>query len=69
MTMSPEHRWGYFPDMTRDEVLLIQQWDSRGDLAGGTEGTTVCIHAAFPDPSLPAGGRRESVEVRVLCVD
>jgi len=26
------HRWNYFPSMTRDEVLLLKQWDSDGAL-------------------------------------
>jgi hypothetical protein len=27
------HRWYFYPDMTRDEALLIKQWDSAGRMA------------------------------------
>eukprot|EP00899_Mesostigma_viride_P018356 jgi/Mesvir1/26521/Mv16177-RA.1 len=30
---NPAHRWFYFPHMTRDEALLIKQWDSAGTFA------------------------------------
>lgn len=57
---SPEHRWSYFPDMTRDEVALFLGYDSRNpDLR--------VPHCAFDDPSCPAGvPPRVSVEVRML---
>lgn len=29
----PEHKWVYFPRMTRDEAILLKVWDSHGDLA------------------------------------
>ena len=29
----PRHRWVYWSAMTRDEALLIKQWDSAGELA------------------------------------
>ena len=55
-------RWYYFPRMTRDEVLVIKSFDSRG-VIGGT-----CPHAsfAFPDDAASTPARR-SVELRVLC--
>lgn len=28
---SPSHNWHYFPELTRDEAVLIKCWDSRGD--------------------------------------
>ena len=36
---SPQHGWWYYPAMTRDEALLIKQWDSAGQLArsGGAQ--------------------------------
>ena len=27
------HRWFYYPEMSRDEALLIKQWDSAGEMA------------------------------------
>ncbi|MEZ5651998.1 MAG: CmcJ/NvfI family oxidoreductase [Burkholderiaceae bacterium] len=30
---SAAHRWYYYPHLTRDEALLIKQWDSAGPLA------------------------------------
>ena len=27
---SPSHRWSYYPNLTRDEAVLIKCWDSRG---------------------------------------
>ena len=30
---SDDHRWYFYPALTRDEVLLIKQWDSAGGVA------------------------------------
>jgi hypothetical protein len=71
----PEHRWFHFPALTRDEVLLIKQWDSHGGLARGErtdaeEGrATFALHSAFNDPaSAPTARDRQSIEVRLLVV-
>ena len=40
----PGHRWCYFSDLTRDEVLLFKQFDTA---ASGPSG---CPHTAFRDP-------------------
>ena len=41
----PAHRWIYYPEMTRDEVLLLKVFDSRRD------GRVRCgCHCAFRDP-------------------
>ena len=63
LSYNPDQRWTYFPDMERDEVILLKCFDSERD--GRARWTA---HAAFedpngPDPSLPA---RESIEVRTL---
>jgi len=63
LSYNPEQEWTYFPDMERDEVILLKCFDSERD--GRARWTA---HAAFedpngPDPSLPA---RESIEVRTL---
>ena len=74
------HRWYTFPEMTRDEILLIKQWDSAGTLAqsngkvGDGEGaesspSTFSFHSAFVDQSEDIQtDDRESIEVRCLVV-
>ena len=71
----PRHRWIYWSAMTRDEALLIKQWDSDGELAR-SEGTradaartagpcTFSFHSAFEDPATPPDAPdRWSIEVR-----
>ena len=69
------HRWYYYPEVTRDEVLLIKQWDSAGTLArsegkladgeGGGGPCTFSFHSAFRDPTTPPDAPdRWSIEVR-----
>lgn len=63
LSYNPRQRWYYFPEMERDEVILLKCFDSERD--GRARWTA---HAAFEDPdgndgSLPA---RESIEVRTL---
>ena len=76
---APAHRWYYYPEMTRDEALLIKQWDSDGPLARseGREGDgsdlaapcTFSFHSAFEDPSAPQDAPdRWSIEVRCIVV-
>ena len=72
---SPHHQWYYYPALTHDEVLLIKQWDSAGEMAR-SEGTradadgdqtrcTFSFHSAFADPTTPADApERWSIEVR-----
>jgi hypothetical protein len=57
---NPAHRWFYFPDMTRDETVLIKCYDSL------TDGRArFSLHSAFDDPTSPADAPpRESIEVR-----
>ena len=55
----PEQRWCYFSSLTRDEVLVFQQFDSA---ASGPSG---CLHTAFRDPSCTkTAATRVSVEAR-----
>jgi hypothetical protein len=76
---SPNHEWWYYPLMTRDEVILIKQWDSAGGLAqSGAVGVTYnssdsgvpctfSLHSAFKDPNTPAEApHRQSIEVRCV---
>jgi hypothetical protein len=59
---SPVHRWYYYPRMTRDEVLLMKTYDSRGVVGRS------CPHASFANPAASAGTPpRRSAELRVLC--
>ena len=76
---APRHGWWWYPAMTRDEALLIKQWDSAGGLArsGGARGDAACggdrdpctfsFHTAFTDPATPPDARdRQSIEVRCV---
>jgi hypothetical protein len=73
---APRHRWFTWPALTRDEPLLIKQWDSGGALArtGGERGDgddggpcTFSFHSAFKDPGTPADAPdRWSIEVRCM---
>jgi hypothetical protein len=59
---SAQHRWYYFPHMTRDEVLLLKIYDSAGD---GIARLTA--HTAFDDPTSPADALpRRSIELRTV---
>ena len=55
-------RWYYFPDMERDEVILIKGYDSE------TDGRArFAPHTAFDDPTSPPDApARESIEIRTL---
>ncbi len=57
---SPEHRWWYFSNMTRDEVLIFKFHDSDPTKALRTP------HTAFHDPSFPNARTRESIEFRTI---
>ena len=73
------HRWYYYPKMTREEALLIKQWDSAGTLArsGGASSDasvagapcTFSFHSAFDDPAAPPDAPdRWSIEVRCMVI-
>jgi hypothetical protein len=76
---APRHRWYFYPALTRDEVLLIKQWDSAGVLAR-TAGAhadssspdapcTFSFHSAFVDPEVAADAPdRWSIEVRCMVI-
>jgi hypothetical protein len=55
---NPRHRWWYFSNMNRDEVLLIKFHDSDRSRAWRVP------HTAFRDPSFPEAKPRASIEVR-----
>jgi len=72
------HRWLTYPRLTRDEALLIKQWDSAGALArsggatadGAEDGPcTFSFHSAYKDPdAAPDAPDRWSIEVRCMVV-
>jgi hypothetical protein len=55
---NPNHRWWYFSNMTRDEVVMLKFHDSDRTRALRTP------HTAFRDNSFPDARPRESIEVR-----
>ena len=77
----PSHKWYWYPEMVRDEALLIKQWDSAGELSqshgrradaeGSGANCTFSFHSAF---ELPPGmvrddaPDRESIEVRTIAL-
>ena len=73
------HCWYFYPALTRDEALLIKQWDSAGELARskGAAGDgmasdrpcTFSFHSAFEDPETPTDApERWSIEVRCIAL-
>lgn len=57
---SAAHRWWYFPDMTRDEVLLLKLNDSDQSRAWRVP------HSAVLDPAVRASQPRHSIEYRTI---
>ena len=57
-----DHRWYYFPRMTREEAVLIKCYDSM------TDGRArFSLHSAFDEPTSPAKPKpRESIETRTF---
>ncbi len=73
------HRWYFYPGLTRDEALLIKQWDSFGALARSNGANpdaadpdapcTFSFHSAFEDPTTPTDApERWSIEVRCVAL-
>ncbi len=59
---NPNHRWFYFPQMERNEAMLLKCYDSATD--GRARFTA---HSAFEDPTSPPDApARESIETRTL---
>jgi len=57
---SPDHRWWYFPDMTRDEVLFFVFNDTDHSRPWRV------VHSAFRDPGAAATVPRHSIEFRTF---
>ena len=73
------HQWYFYPALTRDEALLIKQWDSAGvlartngvkaDVVGTGLPCTFSFHSAFEDPITPPDApERWSIEVRSVAL-
>jgi hypothetical protein len=57
-----DHRWCYFPGMTRDEAILIKCYDSMKDGRA-----RFSLHSAFDDPTSAADPKpRQSIEARAF---
>ena len=76
---SAGHRWHFYSALTRDEALLIKQWDAAGELARSKGATadaanpdapcTFSLHSAFEDPETPPDAPdRWSIEVRCVAL-
>jgi hypothetical protein len=62
VAFNPNHRWFYFPQMRRDEALLLKCYDSAAD--GRARFTA---HTGIDDPTSPPDApARESIEARSL---
>ena len=57
---NPNHRWWYFPNMSRDEALFFKFHDSDRGRAWRVP------HTAFRDPSVKTDHPRESIELRLV---
>jgi hypothetical protein len=59
---NPNHRWFYFPELSRDEAIVFKVYDSAKD--GRARFTP---HTSFDDPATPPGAPpRKSIEARAL---
>ena len=76
---SDGHQWFFYSALTRDEALLIKQWDSAGELARSTGANadatnpdapcTFSFHSAFEDSMTgPDAPDRWSIEVRCVAL-
>ena len=62
LNYSPKHRWNYFSNMTKDEVILFKQFDT--EISGKTRFTP---HSAFQSPiDVEKQRPRRSIEMRCL---
>jgi hypothetical protein len=59
---NPNHKWYWFPRMTRDEALVFKVFDS-----DETKPSRFTAHSAFDDPNTPPDAPpRESIETRTF---
>jgi acetyl esterase/lipase len=69
----PYHQWYYYPEMTKDEMLVFTVFDSDRAAASPnfeTMPAPSCFHSAFMDPSTVSQEvpSRESIDVRCLLI-
>ena len=58
---SPNHKWWYFPRMTKNQALLLKTYDSDASRA------RFMAHTAFEDPTTPPDApKRQSIELRTM---
>ena len=58
---STEHKWYYYPKLTKDECLVFKVYDKKED------GPRFVFHSAFDEPGTPADAPpRRSIEVRAI---
>ena len=61
MLNNQDHHWFYFPEMTKDECLILKNFDSSEDVA------RMAGHASFRIPGTSGDAPvRESIEIRVI---
>jgi len=61
VSYNPSHKWYYYPEMHKEEVLLIKTFDSDDERASRS------VHTAFNNPlATPEAPPRESIESRML---
>merc|ERR1711892_794049 len=56
---SGQHKWFYYSEMKKNEVILFKQFDSDTTLSG-----RLCFHTAFNNPKAQECPERQSVEAR-----
>ena len=58
---STEHKWYYYPKLTKDECLVFKVYDKKED------GPRFVFHSAFDEPGTPVDAPpRRSIEVRAI---
>ncbi len=58
---NPKHRWFYFPNLQRNEAIVLKCYDSKEDGRA-----RFSAHSAFDDPTSADRIQRESIESRAL---
>lgn len=61
LRFSEQHKWFYYPRMTKDECLIFKVYDKM------ESGPRFVFHTAFTDPlTTPDSPQRESIEIRAV---
>jgi hypothetical protein len=60
---NPDQVWYYIPDLSPDDAVIFQGYDSNPELPLG------CLHGAFTQPIRPTGAvPRASIEMRLFAL-